>query len=360
MERIRGRVERGERVLVTTLTKKMAEDLSEYLRELGVKVTYLHSEVDTLERVQILRDLRLGVYDVLVGINLLREGIDLPEVTLVAILDADKEGFLRSAWSLIQVSGRAARNVGGEVIMYADRITDSMRIAIEETDRRRAVQVGYNTEHGIKPTTIVKEIRDLNDRLRAVAEAPGAYAAGQDGRDLSELSRAQVEQIVAQLETDMRAAARELEFEKAAALRDQIQEIRLRVLEEDASVAVARAAERAAGGGQGSPRSAARRGRARAPSTGAARGPEREAMEVTSVTVLPAREEPLATLQAPSATDEEVADEGTASDWFPGIRDEHEDASGWQARWLDRPTWDHRVTPNVVHRTGQRPRRRRG
>ena len=144
LEEIRGRVERGERALVTTLTKKMAEDLADYLKELGVKVQYLHSEVDTLERVAILRDLRLGVFDVLVGINLLREGIDLPEVTLVAILDADKEGFLRSAWSLIQMIGRAARNISGEVIMYADTVTESMRVAIEETDRRRATQVAYN------------------------------------------------------------------------------------------------------------------------------------------------------------------------------------------------------------------------
>ena len=142
LEEIRGRVERGERSIVTTLTKKMAEDLTDYLRELGVKVQYLHSEVDTLERVQILRDLRLGVHDVLVGINLLREGIDLPEVTLVAILDADKEGFLRSAWSLIQMIGRAARNIGGEVVMYADRVTESMQAAIDETNRRREVQVG--------------------------------------------------------------------------------------------------------------------------------------------------------------------------------------------------------------------------
>ncbi len=187
IDRIRERVGRNERVIVTTLTKKMAEDLADYLHEMGVKVSYLHSEVDTLERVQILRDLRLGVYDVLVGINLLREGIDLPEVTLVAILDADKEGFLRSAWSLIQVVGRAARNTAGEVVMYADRITESMKVAIDETDRRRAIQTAYNVEHHIEPQTIIKEIRDINDRLRAVAETPGAY--GSSSKDLAELSQ---------------------------------------------------------------------------------------------------------------------------------------------------------------------------
>src|SRR5664280_1835041 len=194
LELIRGRVERNERSIVTTLTKKMAEDLADYLHELGIKVQYLHSEVDTLERVQILRDLRLGVYDVIVGINLLREGIDLPEVTLVAILDADKEGFLRSAWSLVQMIGRAARNTGGEVVMYADRMTDSMKAAIGETNRRRAAQESYNTEHGIQPVTIIKSIRDINDRLRKVAEANGAYA-GDDGgsRDLSTMAKDQTE-----------------------------------------------------------------------------------------------------------------------------------------------------------------------
>jgi excinuclease ABC subunit B len=337
LERIGERVDRGERVLVTTLTKKMAEDLTDYLRELGVRVQYLHSEVDTLERVQILRDLRIGVFDVLVGINLLREGIDLPEVTLVAILDADKEGFLRSAWSLIQVIGRAARNIGGEVVMYADRVTDSMQVAIEETNRRRAVQEAYNTEHGIEPTTIVKEIRDINDRLRTVAEDPAAYRAG-DGRPLSELSREQVETLVIKLEAEMRQAAKNLEFERAAALRDEAQSIRLRVLEDDASVTVARAAEAAA-------RQPRRHGRA---------GREQQAAEaeasravVQEVRVLPAGEEPL------------EPDAGTAADWLPGIRDEHEDEGGWQAKWLDRPTWDRRVTPNVIKRTGARPRRRR-
>jgi excinuclease ABC subunit B len=358
MDRIRERVDRGERVLVTTLTKKMAEDLADYLHEMGVKVSYLHSEVDTLERVQILRDLRIGIYDVLVGINLLREGIDLPEVTLVAILDADKEGFLRSAWSLIQVTGRAARNIGGQVVMYADRITESMKVAIDETNRRRAVQEAYNREHGIVPQTIVKEIRDINDRLRAVAEAPGAY--GSSGRqELSTMSREQVEKLVAQLEAEMRNAAKQLEFERAAALRDELQTIRLRVLEEDASVQVGRAAETAGrgAGGQGSAKpslrmaaikSGDRRGRRLAQA-------EIDRVEVTSVTVLPAGEEPVA--------DGHGADEpdlGTAADWLPGIKDEHEgDDQGWMARWLEKPTWDRRVTPNVIKRTGARPGGRR-
>jgi excinuclease ABC subunit B len=349
LELIRGRVERGERVIVTTLTKKMAEDLADYLHELGVKVQYLHSEVDTLERVQILRDLRLGVYDVIVGINLLREGIDLPEVTLVAILDADKEGFLRSAWSLVQMIGRAARNVNGEVVMYADRMTDSMRAAIDETNRRRSIQERYNSEHGIVPVTIVKGIRDINDRLRTVAESRGAYGEEDPGggRDLSTMAKEQVEKLVAQMEAEMRRAARELEFERAAALRDEIQGIRLRVLEEDASADVARAAERAAGGHGG-------RGGVRAAPARAGRGikPVREtpgrtpSLQVTEVRVLPAAEEPA------------VGELATASDWLPGIRDEHED-DGWSVKWLDRPTWDHTVTPNVIKRTGQRPPRGR-
>jgi excinuclease ABC subunit B len=360
LEEIRGRVERGERALVTTLTKKMAEDLTDYLRELGVKVQYLHSEVDTLERVQILRDLRLGVFDVLVGINLLREGIDLPEVTLVAIIDADKEGFLRSAWSLVQMIGRAARNIGGEVVMYADRVTESMQAAIDETNRRREVQVAYNTEHGIEATTIVKEIHDINQRLRAVAETSEVYAAGSAAgrygpRDLAAQSVAQIEKLVARMETDMRAAAKNLEFERAAVLRDEVQQIRLRVLEEDASTEVGRAAERAGREGDGSSPRGASGSRATSTRRPGQRTPEPTApvLEVTTVTVLPAgSEEPSDALAETAAA--------TASDWLPGIRDEHDDTdSGWQARWLDRPTWDRTVTPNVVKRTGGRPPRRR-
>jgi excinuclease ABC subunit B len=347
MEQVRVRVERGERALVTTLTKKMAEDLTDYLKELGVKVQYLHSEVDTLERVAILRDLRLGVFDVLVGINLLREGIDLPEVTLVAILDADKEGFLRSAWSLIQMIGRAARNTGGEVVMYADHVTESMQVAIDETNRRRAIQRAHNEASGIEPTTIIKGIHDLNQRLRAVAESTVVYSS-EKGGEFTEADRKKVEALVGRMETEMKAAARELEFERAAALRDEIQQIRLRVLEQDASVTVARAAERAGrearGGATGLTGAADRNRGRRAAEAAAASGP---VMEVTSIEVLPAEEEPLS--------------EGTASDWLPGIRDEHDDdgSGGWQARWLDRPTWDRAVTPNVRKRTGQRPTRRR-
>jgi excinuclease ABC subunit B len=356
LDRIRERIDRGERVLVTTLTKRLAEDLADYLHEMGVKVSYLHSEVDTLERVQILRDLRMGIYDVLVGINLLREGIDLPEVTLVAILDADKEGFLRSAWSLIQVVGRAARNIGGEVVMYADVTTESMQVAIDETNRRRGVQEAYNREHGVTPTTIVKEIRDINDRLRAVAEAPGAY--GEGGRELSEMSQAQVEKLLSQLEAEMRSAARQLEFERAAALRDEISDIRIRVLEQDASVAVLKAAERAAASGNGD-RPVSTRPTAKPSERGAGRkagerrgrreAAQESALEVVAVTVLPADTEPLEGIEA-----------GTAADVFPGLLDTHEDLDeGWMARWLDRPTWDRRVTPNVIKRTGtRRPRRR--
>ena len=283
LEEIRLRVERGERALITTLTKKMAEDLADYLRELGIKVQYLHSEVDTLERVAILRDLRLGVFDVLVGINLLREGIDLPEVTLVAILDADKEGFLRSSWSLIQMIGRAARNIGGKVVMYADRVTESMAAAIEETDRRRSVQEAYNLERGIEPTTIVKGIHDINERLRAVAERTVVYTSERDeltGRALTLENTKAIEKLVARMEAEMKAAAKQLEFERAAALRDEIQQIRLRVLEQDQSLIVAQ------GGGA---RRAGLRPRQRRPRPPRPPEPTGPAFEVTSVTVLPGR-----------------------------------------------------------------------
>jgi excinuclease ABC subunit B len=352
LEEIRVRAEKGERALITTLTKKMAEDLTDYLKELGIKVQYLHSEVDTLERVAILRDLRLGVFDVLVGINLLREGIDLPEVTLVAILDADKEGFLRSAWSLIQMIGRAARNIGGEVIMYADRVTESMQVAIDETDRRRVIQTAYNSEHGIEPTTIVKGIHDINQRLRAVAESTQVYTS-EKGGELTEADRRKVEALVDRMEAEMRAAAKQLEFERAAALRDEIQQIRLRVLEQDASIVVGRAAERAAREDH-SLTGAADRARGRRAAGAAALAP---VMEVTSVTVLPADEEPAATLDG--IPGESGIDENTVADWLPGIRDEHDDDPGTRGRWQDRPTWDRSVTPNVRKRTGQRPGRRR-
>ncbi len=215
----------GQRVLVTTLTKRMSEDLSEYLLEMGVKVHYLHSEVHTLERTEILRDLRLGVYDVVVGINLLREGLDLPEVSLVAILDADKEGFLRSETSLTQTIGRAARHVEGRVIMYADKITRSMEAALKTTNERRAVQQAYNTEHGIEPKSIMKSIRALTDdfgedRELALAEGKGKYTT------TAELPKAELAQMVKELEKQMKQAAQQLEFEKAALLRDQIVEMR--------------------------------------------------------------------------------------------------------------------------------------
>jgi excinuclease ABC subunit B len=224
---IRLRVDRGERALVTTLTKRMAEDLADYLADLGTKVHYLHSEIQTLERVEILRDLRLGVYDVVVGINLLREGLDLPEVSLVAILDADKEGFLRSDTALIQTIGRAARHVEGQVIMYADKITDSMQRAIDETDRRRAIQRKHNEEQGIKPLSIVKEVRDLTDRVRMVAEERAAYKVS------GELPKSELSYLIGELERQMKEAAANLEFEKAALLRDQIFELRKQLEDED-------------------------------------------------------------------------------------------------------------------------------
>ena len=217
MEEIRVRVDRQERVLVTTLTKKMAEDLTEYLDGVGIKVRYLHSEIDTLERVAILRDLRMGKFDVLVGINLLREGLDLPEVSLVAILDADKEGFLRSETSLIQTIGRAARNVEGRVIMYADKITDSMRRAIDETERRRRKQLKYNQEHGITPESVKKAIRDLI-QVEQAAEEKVEYEIGKNPK----LTPDEIKEKIKTLEAEMLKAASELEFEKAAELRDEI------------------------------------------------------------------------------------------------------------------------------------------
>ena len=227
LHEIRTRTERGERVLVTTLTKRMAEDLTQYYQELGVKVRYLHSDIDTLERVEILRDLRRGAFDVLVGINLLREGLDLPEVSLVAILDADKEGFLRSAGSLIQTSGRAARNVNGQVVMYADRVTDSMRAALGEMSRRREIQEAYNQEHGITPESIVKEIDDVLSSLyeRDYVTVPLAKETSPVFR-----TRQEFRDHIAGLERDMRDAARNLEFERAAGLRDQVKTLRERDL----------------------------------------------------------------------------------------------------------------------------------
>src|SRR5213594_4109177 len=230
---LRLRVERGQRALVTTLTKKMAEDLADHLREMGVKVHYLHSEIETLERVEILRDLRLGVYDVVVGVNLLREGIDLPEVTLVAILDADKEGYLRSEGSLIQVIGRAARHVEGRVIMYADRVTASMKAAIDETDRRREIQVAYNKQHGIDPQTIVKAIRDIGLRLRDIADVEGVNEKAKRPLAAGSLPKDELLRLIKDLEGQMKRAAKDLEFEKAALLRDEVVELRgLMVLEQ--------------------------------------------------------------------------------------------------------------------------------
>ena len=245
---IRERAEKNERVLVTTLTKKMSEDLTDYLLELGIRVRYLHSEVDTLRRVELLRQLRLGDFDVLIGINLLREGLDLPEVSLVAILDADKEGFLRSGTSLIQTIGRAARNVSGEVHMYADKITDSMQYAIDETDRRRAKQVAYNTEKGLDPQPLRKKIADILDQVYREAEdesvpiggsgrnaSRGKRAAGEPGRsssgviagrDPKNLPRAELADLIQQLSEQMMGAARDLQFELAARLRDEIQDLK--------------------------------------------------------------------------------------------------------------------------------------
>jgi excinuclease ABC subunit B len=220
LDQIKTRTSRGERCLVTTLTKRMAEQLADYLIEMGIKTHYLHSEVETLERVEILRDLRLGVYDVVVGINLLREGLDLPEVSLVAIIDADKEGFLRSEGALIQTMGRAARHIDGHAIMYADIMTASMRRAIEETNRRRKIQMSYNQEHGITPQGIKKAIKGITDQLKAVAETRAQYTVA-TGIPKDEIAR-----LIKNLEYQMKAAAKNLEFEKAALIRDQILELR--------------------------------------------------------------------------------------------------------------------------------------
>jgi excinuclease ABC subunit B len=226
MNEIRERVEENERVLVTTLTKKMSEDLTDYLLEMGFKVRYLHSEIDTLERIQIIRDLRLGEYDVLVGVNLLREGLDLPEVSLIGILDADKEGFLRGETSLIQTIGRAARNVRGKVVMYADKETAAMRAAIEETDRRRAIQVAYNEEHGITPETIVKGISDITDFLANSESKVPKSRRRTRGRDAEQMDPAEIERTIVELEEEMLAAAEDLRFEYAAKLRDEIKALR--------------------------------------------------------------------------------------------------------------------------------------
>ncbi|NLC67974.1 MAG: excinuclease ABC subunit UvrB [Clostridiaceae bacterium] len=243
MEEIRQRVEKNQRVLVTTLTKRMAEDLTEYLAEMGFKVKYLHSDIDTIERMEIIRDLRLGVFDVLVGINLLREGLDLPEVSLVAILDADKEGFLRSETSLIQTIGRAARNVEGKVIMYADTITGSMRRAIDETNRRRKLQMDYNREHGITPASVQKAVRDVIEATRDVEEERAAYdppgkpgaGAGwagvleEEGTGESFFERENMERLIEKLTKEMKSAARNLEFERAARLRDRIMQLKEKI-----------------------------------------------------------------------------------------------------------------------------------
>ena len=223
IEESRARAEKNERVLITTLTKKMAEDLTDHLLDQGIRARYMHSDIGTLERVEILHDLRAGAFDVLVGINLLREGLDLPEVSLVAILDADKEGFLRNHRSLIQTMGRAARNVSGQVIMYADRITDSMKRAIDETKRRRTLQIAFNKEHGIEPKTVRKAINDIMDYVN---QDEGNTTSEQVNKELARMSRAEVMRLVSSLEDDMAEASRNMDFEEAARLRDQLVKLR--------------------------------------------------------------------------------------------------------------------------------------
>ena len=212
--------------MVTTLTKRMAEDLTDYMKEVGIRVKYLHSDVDTLERAQIIRDMRLDVFDVLVGINLLREGLDIPEISLVAILDADKEGFLRSETSLIQTIGRAARNAEGHVLMYADHMTDSMRVAIDETNRRRAIQQAYNEAHGITPQTIQKAVQDLISISKVIAKEEMKFE-----KDPESMSREELEKLVAKVEKQMRKAAADLNFEAAAELRDQMVDLKKKLLD---------------------------------------------------------------------------------------------------------------------------------
>jgi excinuclease ABC subunit B len=235
LNEIRHREEANERVLVTTLTKKMSEDLTDYLLEAGVRARYLPSEIDTLYRIAIIRELRLGDYDVLVGVNLLREGLDLPEVSLVAVLDADKEGFLRSASALIQTIGRAARHIEARAILYADKMTDAMKKAIDETSRRREIQMRYNLENNIEPRGIVKSIRDLTDRVKMMAESKAEYETNGEGAPVmraADLPKDELARLVKQIEKEMKEAARALEFEKAAALRDQLMELRgLQVVE---------------------------------------------------------------------------------------------------------------------------------
>ena len=233
-------------MLVTTLTKKMAEDLTDYLLEAGVKARYLHSEIDTLERIQIIRDLRLGEYDVLVGVNLLREGLDLPEVSLVAILDADKEGFLRGQTALIQTIGRAARNINGKVLMYADKHTEAIKFALDETSRRRAKQLAYNEEHGITPETISKGVSDIAEFLSL--EAPHVPKRTRRGKQVEGMDRGELEKLVITLEEEMFTAAEELRFEYAAKLRDEIKELRRELLALDAA---ARPRLRGAGSARG-------------------------------------------------------------------------------------------------------------
>jgi excinuclease ABC subunit B len=230
MSEVNLRVKQGERVLVTTLTKRMSEDLTDYFSEHGIKVRYLHSDIETVERVEIIRDLRLGMFDVLIGINLLREGLDIPEVSLVAILDADKEGFLRSERSLIQTIGRAARHINGKALLYADRITDSMRRAIEETDRRRTKQVAYNFAHNITPIGVQKRIKDIIEGMYEPDVARGQLKAAQEQAKYLAMSEKDVSKEIKRLEKEMLQAAKNLEFEKATELRDQLKKLRESVL----------------------------------------------------------------------------------------------------------------------------------